>query len=971
MTSFKRWFGAGAIVLVALALVACPALVPEPVGKITPMTFTVGDAAQTISDIDDLFTNVNDRTKYVPSSTDEGVATASITGTTLTVTPGTKVGSATVTITATLDNGKSATTSFMVTVKAAPPPPVVVPTPDPDNNQPRLIQDELPDVDDLKHGHPQTIDLRPLFTDDEGETVTFDKTTSSNPAVVDASVSGTMLTLTAAAVAIDAFPATARIDVRAEDGQHDVPVVESFHVMVVNQAPMKLTAGLSFNIGLRPGETMDPLDLTPYFSDPEGHSLTYEPSVDPSSAAMASVTGTMLTIVAGDEAGDATVTVTASDTDLMTPTVFTLRISAAPNNDPVVDMSIPNKTLELDFDDKTDTFDVMGYFSDPDGDMLNFAAVSSMADYVMASADGSMVTITALKYAADPVSVTVTASDGRGGSVDSMFDVTVTKPDVPTWKKEIPDVTFEHDGGPQTFTLAEYFNYATGYGHTSSDDTVVTTGVNDEHVLTLTRVGAGDAIVEITPSNSGGNGATQSITVMVKEAPTPPPVNMPPIEKKVGSIPAAVKVTAIAQATAVDATDDGTAQADTDLEAAEKHYPLASLIRDPDGPDADMMFSVMTSAPKVVAVYQTPADGADDTTTGNRAERGDTPTTTLDKMMVEDIEYGAADITIRGRKAGTATVTITATDDEGQEATWEIMVTVATSNTAPVVDPDITFPDATTPETDTLFGSKFVTLSTTSRLKSTATSWKEKLDLGLMFEDPDVEENKRTTGDSWTLEAFSTKTDVVTVALESTNNSAKPDEYYVKLTALKSGNAVIWFKATDSFGMSAGAKDADNAHFDVKVNDRPSTQGSQKTPWMLNDPTNTEVAKFRGMVISDEATEIRLAPADDVAADPADSPAETAAEMIARGFFSDKDYDDIRCRYVENDADGDKSVAEIAWGADAGEDRQVLSVTPERLGTMTVDVWCHDQVGTTPVDYEESDKATLTVTVTRSGSIHQ
>ena len=57
MTSFKRWLGAGAIVLVALALVACPALVPEPVGKITPMTLTVGDAAQTVTDVDDLFTN--------------------------------------------------------------------------------------------------------------------------------------------------------------------------------------------------------------------------------------------------------------------------------------------------------------------------------------------------------------------------------------------------------------------------------------------------------------------------------------------------------------------------------------------------------------------------------------------------------------------------------------------------------------------------------------------------------------------------------------------------------------------------------------------------------------------------------------------------------------------------------------------------------------------------------------------------
>ena len=36
-----------------------------------------------------------------------------------------------------------------------------------------------------------------------------------------------------------------------------------------------------------------------------------------------------------------------------------------------------------------------------------------------------------------------------------------------TWKKEIPDVTFEHDGAPKTFMLADYFNDATMYVATS------------------------------------------------------------------------------------------------------------------------------------------------------------------------------------------------------------------------------------------------------------------------------------------------------------------------------------------------------------------------------------------------------------------------------------------------------------------------------------------------------------------------
>ena len=71
---------------------------------------------------------------------------------------------------------------------------------------------------------------------------------------------------------------------------------------------------------------MDSRDLTPYFTDPEGDAMTYGASVDPSSVAMASVNGTMLTITAGDTAADAIVTVTATDVHMDAgSTEFTLQ----------------------------------------------------------------------------------------------------------------------------------------------------------------------------------------------------------------------------------------------------------------------------------------------------------------------------------------------------------------------------------------------------------------------------------------------------------------------------------------------------------------------------------------------------------------------------------------------------------------------------------------------------------------------
>ena len=911
MTSFKRWFGAGAIVLVALALVACPALVPEPVGKITPMTFTVGDAAQTISDIGDLFTNVNDRTEYEPESSDADVATASITGTTLTVTPGTKVGTATVTITATLDNGRSAKTSFMVTVKAAPPPPPVVPPPDTDNNQPRLIDDELPDVGDLKFRQdpPWTVDLAPLFTDDEHDDLTFTAMSRDN-AVAMASVMGSTLTLTAARVAIGDLPATARIDVFADDGEHDVPVRESFSVTVVNQAPMKLTEGLSFNIGLRPGGT-DSRSLTPYFMDPEGHALTYSASVDPSGVAMASVDGTTLTIVAGMTADDAIVTVTATDGPASGTTEFSLQVSAEPNNDPVAGESIPDQTLMLDFD-ATKTIDVMGHFSDPDGDMLTYTPASSMEDYVTVSADGSMITITAV--AAGMSTITVTASDGRGGSAMSTFDVTVTAPAVPTWKKEIPDVTFEHDGGPQTFMLADYFNKATMYEAEVLGDgeTVVTAAVNDEQtMLTLTRVGAGSAVVEITPSNSGGNGAAQSITVDV-EADTGPA-----LKKEFMNFRLAVA--------------DGSNTKDLDL---------TEYIEDPDGL-AIKKYTTTTGDMKKVAVYKT----------GTAVDAGNSPLTGADlatflgktKAMVE-----GSTVTLHARATGSVTITVTATDFAGETKEWTFEVTVVTAaNVAPTAVLT-SFPGD---DVDGNVYRDFATRGNARRFKSTdrePVRWK--IDLGTMFSDTDVQRDARTTGDRWTFDVDSTDKDVVTVMLESTNNPEKPDEYNVVITPVGSGDATVWFKVTDLFGATAGTAETDVTSFPVRVNNRPMAQGSQETPWMLNDAMNEVVAEVRNMVASTTtATLIRVAPI----ASPT-----TDAE---RGFFSDKDEGDaLRCRFSLG---GDEAAA-ITWSTD----REVLSVIPSKRGTRTVDVWCYDQVGTE--DFERSDTMRLTVTVTADGSRH-
>ena len=354
-------------------------------------------------------------------------------------------------------------------------------------------------------------------------------------------------------------------------------------------------------------------------------------------------------------------------------------------------------------------------------------------------------------------------------------------------------MTFEHNGGPQTFTLEEYFNDATMYDVDDGDGSVVMAEVNEEQtVLTLTRVGAGDAVVEVTPSNSAGAGVVQSINVMVKTAPTLP---KPPELKPGKTIPMAVKVTALDGDTAREWTDDPITDVNlATLNAAEKSFDLRDLIKDPERADADLEFMTETSNPEFVAVYADPADTGTGADSNNGNERAATTKATLDKMTSD-----AHKIWIRGRKAGMATVTITASSDSGESETWTISVTVATSNIAPDVGAGddgttaVVFPGTGVADTDPY--RKFVGLNDANRLKLNPTKmWKEKLDLGSLFYDPDVEINKRTTGDSWTFKAMSNNEKAVTVRLESTNNSAKPDEYYVILTPVAQAmpSSTLW-----------------------------------------------------------------------------------------------------------------------------------------------------------------------------------
>ena len=177
-------------------------------------------------------------------------------------------------------------------------------------------------------------------------------------------------------------------------------------------------------VTLMAGDTSDAMDVSMYFSDADGDTLTYTAMPDMEMYATVAVDGNMVTIT-GVSAGMATVTVTANDGKggtVMQPIMVTV-----PNSAPMAVGTIDPVTVTAG--EMSDAMDVSGYFSDADmSDTLTYTAMPDMEMYATVAVDGSMVTITGVS--AGMATVTVTANDGKGGIVMQTIMVTVEAADM-------------------------------------------------------------------------------------------------------------------------------------------------------------------------------------------------------------------------------------------------------------------------------------------------------------------------------------------------------------------------------------------------------------------------------------------------------------------------------------------------------------------------------------------------------------
>ena len=466
-------------------LVACEN--PQPpglCGAIPQQTIVVGETVAVTACFDD---PNGDMLSYGAWSSNPAVAAISRSESTVTlaaVSPGTAL----VTVVATDATGLKAQQSLRVLVP----------------NRAPVAVGTIPAYE-VMAGDSATVDASGYFSEPDGQGLSY--TVASDTGGVVVSVTGDIVTVVAVA------KGTMAVTVTATD-PGGLTAAQSFQVTVPNRAP--LAEGTIPAQTVEAGETVA-LDMSPYFSDPDGDALAYAVAASDTSVVEVTVLDSAVTVIAIAK-GEATVTVTATDTEgLVATQKFGVTV---PNRSPVATGTIPAQTVIAG---DSFTLDMTPYFNDPDGDALDFEAASSVARVASAAVSGGKIAVGGV--ARGTATVTITARDPGGLAATQGFRVTVARRRVDKPKtNRAPTVVSTI--GPQTIEIGGSISFRPEAHFSDPDEDELdfeATG-SDAGVATATASGSIVVVravdlgtVTVTATDPGELTAEQSFAVTVGE----------------------------------------------------------------------------------------------------------------------------------------------------------------------------------------------------------------------------------------------------------------------------------------------------------------------------------------------------------------------------------------------------------------------------------------------------------------------
>ena len=314
------------------------------------------------------------------------------------------------------------------------------------------------------------------------------------------------------------------ITVTADDGNGGT-VGDTFTITV--KAAPTVASAIEDLIGLEAGDTRDG-SLYGVFSDADNDALTITAVSSDKAIATATVAadGSELTLT-GVAQGTATITVTAEDSDgNRVSDGFSVTVTAPqpqdppPNQAPTVASAIGDATIV--HESGTKTVSLSGVFSDADSDSLTIKAGSSdtAKATVSVAVDYSGLTVNA--QGRGTAAITVTASDGQGGTVSDEFTLTVKA--APVVASAIGGMSGLSTGDTREVSLSSVFTDADGdtltYSVKVSDSAVAVTYLFDG-TLTVVAEADGTATITVTAEDSDGNTVSDVFDVSVVGPPSP------------------------------------------------------------------------------------------------------------------------------------------------------------------------------------------------------------------------------------------------------------------------------------------------------------------------------------------------------------------------------------------------------------------------------------------------------------------
>ena len=491
-----------------------PNRAPRPVGTIPLQEVAHGDSS--LVNLTGYFRDPDGHPlSFAAMSSDTGIAAAAVTGGVVIVTPRFR-GTATVTVSATDPSGLSARQEFEVSVP---------------NRGPEATG--VVDEQQLHVGDSVTIGISVYFTDPEGDTLSY-AAESSREIRVKVAVTGDSLILSAATAGSSTISVTARDAGGLSATQRFRAVVEPIPVPdLVVDTPMvdadSVEVGGEFTLSAvvrNQGEGKAASSTTLRFFHSNNSRITPSDSLlgtHPIGQLDSGATSVGSLVVHGPtdpgtyyygvcvEAVD-----NESDTGNNCSGAVRVRVWQ-PNRAPRPVGTIPLQ--EVAHGDSS-LVNLTGYFRDPDGHPLSFAAMSSDTGIAAAAVAGDVVIVT--PRFRGTATVTVSATDPSGLSARQEFEVSV-----PNRGPEATGVVDEqqlHVGDSVTIGVSVYFRDPEGdslaFSAESSDASAASAGVAGDS-LRLVALAVGTANVTVTARDPAGEAAVQRFRAVVEPVPVP------------------------------------------------------------------------------------------------------------------------------------------------------------------------------------------------------------------------------------------------------------------------------------------------------------------------------------------------------------------------------------------------------------------------------------------------------------------